>query len=671
MPEVPRDPVGEFRAAESCPTQAGSQDEACWLQSGGQFRNVRSDAPSVLVIDDDPSVLRYVSRCLVRYGFSVCAQNSGAAGVDAAIRCRPDVIVCDVTMPGMDGHEVLHRVRSVPSSRDIPFIFLTAKQERKDIRKGMQLGADDYLPKPFSIEELVDAVRSRLDRKWQVIDAASVRIREIAQRIETNERINGEGGGKQRLLDLGAFEAAMRERSETLPLVDLPVAVFRWKDADAIYQQLGIAAVEDMQGQIAERLREVAANRSEVVAIGRAGMQRLGVLFDAPASSVAGGVAQRILEDLSKPYQVGGSEVFIQFCAGYTRGKSTDVHASGSRTAAVMHEAEAALHIARSAAGSKLVVYKPEAMAVPAERRRLESDLHHSVERNQLRLHFQPQVALTTDEIASFEALVRWQHHELGMVSPAEFIPIAERNASIRPIGEWVLRESCRQMASWRRQGASLRHVAVNLSAVQMDDALPDLVRSALQDAQLEPQSLQLEITETAVLDDLQRSQRILQELRQTGVTIAIDDFGVGYSSLGYLRQLQFDVLKIDRSFVNGIEREPERFAICEMILDLAHRLRFEVVAEGVETQEAAELLASRGCRFGQGYHFSRPLPQDVVTSALWSTSRVVTSGDANCPGAVVPLTSAALAAAIQLPVKAASGPGRVLNALDARPRTA
>jgi EAL domain-containing protein (putative c-di-GMP-specific phosphodiesterase class I) len=263
-----------------------------------------------------------------------------------------------------------------------------------------------------------------------------------------------------------------------------------------------------------------------------------------------------------------------------------------------------------------------------------------------------PQVDMRTDEVVGFEALVRWQHRELGMVSPAEFIPIAERNGSIRVIGEWVLRESCRQMASWLRQGASIRHVAVNVSAVQMEDGLVELVRDALRESSLPAHCLQLEITESALLLDMPRAMRILESLREAGTSVAIDDFGVGYSSLCYLRQFKFDVLKIDRSFVMDLERESEKVAICEMILHLARLLRFEVVAEGVETVRAKDLLTNEGCRYGQGYLFSRPLPQDVLTSALWSSlgapSRLTPTADG-------PMKVDALLHAVRLPVLASN----------------
>ncbi len=604
----------------------------------------------MLVIDDDPAILRYVGRCLAHAGFWVCEQNSGAGGIEAARRCRPDVIVCDVTMPGIDGHDVLRAVRAEPTSREIPFIFLTAKQERRDVRMGMHLGADDYLPKPFSIEELVDAVRSRLDRRWQMVEAQSVRIRDMAQRIDASSLRVRDDSGRLRLLELAEFEHSLRRAAEEVPATDLPLAVLRWKDADRFYQEFGPAAGEELLRQFDQRLVDVVGRREDVVAFGRAGLQRIGMLFSAKLGAAAAeAAAHQVLADMAKPYRIEGREVFAQFCAGFTPGfAGASPAAPAERSGSVLLQAEAALRFARPLAGSRLVVHEPGTMSVPVDRTRLDADLHYAVEREQLRICFQPQVELSTDEVIGFEALLRWQHHELGMVSPAEFIPLAEQNGSIRAIGEWVLRESCRQMASWLRQGSSLRHVSVNVSAVQMEDGLADLVRDALRESGLPAACLQLEITESSVLEDLPRAVRILQSLREAGVTVAIDDFGVGYSSLCYLRQLKFDVLKIDRSFVQDLEREPEKVAICEMILNLAQLLRFEVVAEGVETQRAKELLSAQGCRFGQGYFFARPLPQDVVTGALWARACAPHA----VPGAAArTLTHQSLAEALRLPV--------------------
>ncbi len=640
----------ECRSDQGCCWRTDRDADACWRAPERNWVGDRRNAPGVLVIDDDPAILRYVGRCLAHAGFWVCEESSGAAGIEAAIRCRPDVIVCDVTMPGVDGHDVLRAVRATPASREIPFIFLTAKQERRDVRLGMQLGADDYLPKPFSIEELVDAVRSRLDRKWQMVEAQSIRIRDMAQRIDANPLRGRDDSGRLRMLELPAFEEALRRAAEAVPATDMPLAVLRWKDADRIYQEFGPATGEELQRQFDQRLVDVVGGRGDVVAFGRAGLQRIGVLFAADVGSAAAEAgATQLLAEMAKPYRIEGREVFAQFCAGFAHGGSASSSTvPAERAAVVQRQAEAALRFARPLAGSRLVVHEPGSMVVPVDRTRLDADLHYAVERGQLRIHFQPQVELSTGEVIGFESLLRWQHPELGMVSPAEFIPLAEHNGSIRAIGEWVLRESCRQMASWVRQGAPLRHVSVNVSPVQMEDGLADTVRDALRASGLPASCLQLEITETAVLEDLPRAVRILQSLRDAGVTIAIDDFGVGYSSLCYLRQLKFDVLKIDRSFVQDLEQEMEKVAICEMILNLAQLLRFEVVAEGIETQRAKELLTAQGCRYGQGYFFARPLPQEVVTGALWARASALPAA----PGAARrPLTYESLTEALRLPV--------------------
>ena len=240
--EVGRSP--ECRSEPGCCWRTDRDADACWRAPERNWVGERRNAPGVLVIDDDPAILRYVGRCLAHAGFWVCEESSGAAGIEAAIRCRPDVIVCDVTMPGVDGHDVLRAVRAEPESREIPFIFLTAKQERRDVRMGMQLGADDYLPKPFSIEELVEAVRSRLDRKWQMVEAQSIRIRDMAQRIDAHPHRGRDESGRLRVLDLAAFEEVLRRAAEAVPATDMPLAVLRWKDADRIYQEFGPAAGE-------------------------------------------------------------------------------------------------------------------------------------------------------------------------------------------------------------------------------------------------------------------------------------------------------------------------------------------------------------------------------------------------------------------------------------------
>jgi len=244
------------------------------------------------------------------------------------------------------------------------------------------------------------------------------------------------------------------------------------------------------------------------------------------------------------------------------------------------------------------------------ERVQLESDLYSAVTEKQFELYYQPKVDTQSGDVRSAEALIRWVHPVRGVVSPAEFIPLAEECGLIGAIGGWVIREACRQARAWQLDGVPPLRVSVNLSASQFrDSGLVDSIRSALDDAGLEARFLEVELTESAVMSDPEQSIAILEQLSAMGVLVSVDDFGTGYSSMSYLRRFPIDKLKIDRVFINEIVSRPEDASIVRAIVSLAHSLRLKVVAEGVETPAQLDFLKTTGCDEYQGYHFSRPLP--------------------------------------------------------------
>ena len=243
------------------------------------------------------------------------------------------------------------------------------------------------------------------------------------------------------------------------------------------------------------------------------------------------------------------------------------------------------------------------------ERKALEQDLHHALQRGELELHYQPQIDLATRTMVGIEALLRWHHPKHGMVPPDRFIPLAEDSGLILPIGAWVLEQACRQVRAWQCAGLPQFRMSVNLSPVQFRD--PDLalvVRGALERSGLAPDHLELEITERTLMEDTETNLAILRELKQLGVKVSIDDFGVGHSSLGYLRRFAFDEIKLDRSFVAAIEHDPSAAAIVRATLSLGHSLGLDAVAEGVESAEQLAMLDAEGCRLAQGYYFSPPV---------------------------------------------------------------
>ncbi len=284
-----------------------------------------------------------------------------------------------------------------------------------------------------------------------------------------------------------------------------------------------------------------------------------------------------------------------------------------------MKDATAALNKARDEGGGQEVVFDPEMQRRARDRLRIEADLHQALRRDELLVLYQPIVDLASGALAGFEALVRWHHPTRGMVSPMDFIPIAEETGLIIPIGTWVLQQSCRQARIWLDAGADPNlFVSVNVSSRQLDGpALPDIVRASLETNKLAPQRLKLEITESAVMRDFEVTLGLLNRLRALGAGLSLDDFGTGYSSLSLLKRLPIDTLKVDRSFVSAMGVDAAGVRMVEAILQLARLFRLKVVAEGIERNEEADLLKALSCEYGQGWLFGKPLTADACMKLL------------------------------------------------------
>jgi EAL domain-containing protein (putative c-di-GMP-specific phosphodiesterase class I) len=286
-------------------------------------------------------------------------------------------------------------------------------------------------------------------------------------------------------------------------------------------------------------------------------------------------------------------------------------------------QADAAMYCAKQHGRNNAQCYSPGMSAQAHEKIQLERELYEALARKQLQLHYQPKVNTATGMVHSAEALLRWFHPELGMIPPAKFIPIAEDCGLIGAIGEWVVREACSQARRWQLAGLPPLRVAVNLSAAQFRQGdLVETIREALRQADLQPQFLEVELTESAVMTDPEESIRILEDLSRMGVLVSVDDFGTGYSSMSYLRRFPIDKLKIDRSFIAEISQSAENATIVQAIVSLAHSLRLKVVAEGVETPEQLQFLSDLNCDQYQGHFFSPAVAADEFEAIVRSTSR-------------------------------------------------
>ena len=333
-------------------------------------------------------------------------------------------------------------------------------------------------------------------------------------------------------------------------------------------------------------------------------------------------IAERISAELRSPFSIGGRRIFVTASVGIAVGGVSDGTdgAARVRAADLLRTADLAMYRAKHGGKARYAVFEEEMNARAFERLELEHDLRQAIEREGFVVHYQPKVALRTGELVGFEALVRWQHPTRGLLLPDEFVPLAEETGLIIPIGHSVLREACRQAEEWqglRDTGGSCR-IFVNLSARQFND--PELVGTVsrvLEETALNPRWLTLEITESTAMDNATATAAALEELHRLGVGVAIDDFGTGYSSLSYLQRFPVDYVKVDRSFVSGLGGDPEASVLVKGMIDLAHALGLETIAEGVETAEQLELLRAMGCDVGQGYYFSEPLPAKAADTLL------------------------------------------------------
>ena len=340
------------------------------------------------------------------------------------------------------------------------------------------------------------------------------------------------------------------------------------------------------------------------------------VLLDGlKAVSHAKVVADRLLKEMLAPFTMNGREVFLSASIGVA------VSATGySQAEDVLRDAETALHRARILGGSHCEVFDTAILQSHQAELQLEGDLKDALERREFRLLYQPIVSMASNQIIGFEALVRWHHPVLGVISPVDFIPIAERTELIIPLGEWILREACTRLKAWQDVPSFPTDlwISVNLSGVQLKDpTLVQRVGAALSDSGLQSRSLVLELTESMAMENPTGVKSLLMELRSTGIRISIDDFGTGYSSLAHLRQFPVDALKLDRSFVRGIETRQDGAAIVGTLTDMALQLGLHVVAEGIENEQQLALLRSLRCHAAQGYLFARPLDEVKATEIL------------------------------------------------------
>lgn len=545
--------------------------------------------------------------------------SNGFEALDIFVRERPDLVFMDVEMPVMTGLEACKRIRQLPQGATIPIIIVTSSDDRQSIDEGFDAGATQYKTKPVNWSLLGRDIQYtlRASNAFNSLKRQEDRLRYLAyydpltnlpNRRSFNEHLN-------RLLK--------RSQRQGTPAALLFIDLDHFK---RINDSIGHAHGDSLLVEIAKRLtielrEEDAINyfsennaEPDSDSEGATEIARLGgdeftvVLSDVANIADIEKVARRILESLSEPIALQSHNPVVTPSIGIAIYPQ-----DGSDPDTLSRNADTAMYVAKAEGRACYRFYNEEMNSQAVEQLKMEEELREAMQNDELELRYQPQVETATGRVVSMEALVRWKHPTRGMVSPQEFIPLAESTGQIIELGEWVMAEVARHCLYWDTLGLDSFRVCVNISPLQFNQHnLPQWIAKFIDQARLTPERLELELTESAIMNDAETNIGKLRELKALGIDLAVDDFGTGYSSLSYLKRFPIDTLKIDQSFIADLDTT-DGAAIVDAILALAKTLKLRVIAEGIENEDQLSYLVKHGCGFLQGFYFARPIyPEDV-----------------------------------------------------------
>lgn len=549
---------------------------------------------TILVASTDPTTRGELSSTLGAVdGWSVHYSDDGPGTIQACRDVSPALVLLDQALD-RGGEEVCRAVRQLPGARQAAIVVLGREGQTSGLEELLAAGADDYLELPCADQLLLHRLERALrdpvlrgtgagrdeacaGRVLEEVEQAFLR-REDPDPVAlllVSTSLSGRPGGHEP--DEVAREAYS---DEVIVMLDEALACFQ-------------GSYRGTSSTMALRVYPHGSGRFLVLA---EGLERV---------EDAARLATALQEGLGGPVDQGAGEFLSVVNVGISSSPSDTQDA-----AELVRHAETACYCSRQEGGSNVQYYTESMSRWAFERITLERSLRDAIDREELEVYYQPRVAIADRRVIGFEALVRWNHPELGLVSPGQFIPLAEETGLIVPIGEWVLRTACEQAARWQSQGFDPVRVSVNLSAAQFrEPGLEGVVGSVLEETGLAPSMLELEVTESMLMTDAERTVEILQRLKAMGIHLSIDDFGTGYSSLSYLKRFPIDALKIDRSFVREVTTNPDDAAIATSIILMGHSLRLSVVAEGVEEERQLSFLQVLQCNEAQGFLFSPPVP--------------------------------------------------------------
>lgn len=574
----------------------------------------------ILVSDDDQIVRMLTRQCLEAENMIVIEASNGHEALDMFVRERPDLVFLDVEMPGMSGLEVCRRIREMPQGESIPIMIVTGSDDRESIDQGFEAGATQYKTKPVNWSLLGRDVHYmlRASQAFNSLKRQEDRLRYLAYYDPLTNLPNRRSFNEQ----LVRILKRSQRRNSFAALMFIDLDHFK-RINDSIGHGRGDRLLVEIAKRLTLELREDDAinffgdedaddqdGSTEIARLG--GDEFTVVLSDVPDTAHVETIARRILESLSQPIALQSHNPVVTPSIGIAI-----YPMDGDDPDSLIRNADTAMYVAKAEGRACFRFYNEEMNAKAVEQLKMEEELRHGMQNGELELRYQPQIEVATGDVVSLEALVRWKHPLRGMVSPAEFIPVAERTGQIIELGEWVMSQVAKDCLYWDTLGLHQFRVSVNISPLQFNQTgLSQFVRGFIEKSQMLPHRLELELTESAIMTDAEANIVKLKELKAIGLDLAVDDFGTGYSSLSYLKRFPIDTLKIDQSFVADLN-SPDGAAIIDAILALSKTLKLRVIAEGIETFEQMRYLVDMKCDLLQGFYLSMPVYPEEVPNLL------------------------------------------------------
>jgi diguanylate cyclase (GGDEF)-like protein len=562
---------------------------------------------NILIIDDEP-LIKNLIRDILCEKYICTTANSAEKALEILQTQSFNLVLTDINLGGMNGIDLLPQVKD--SSPDTVIMMISGERTIESAIKAMRLGAFDYIEKPLDLDHLEVAVERALEHNSLLI-AKRRHENELEQLVKQRTEELIYVSYHDSLTDLPnsvLFEDRLsqsivraKRNGDSLAMLDLSIDRF-----DQVNDTLGYKLGQQLLKEASARLR---TSVGDDCTIARFESSEFAILL----SQINGSedvidTVNKIQESAEYPFLIDNKEIFISFSIGISLFPD-----DASDEQKLLKNASAALGRAKEQGGNNYQFYISGMNETAIKRLTLENNLRRAIEREEFEIHYQPKLNVVSNKIVGMEALIRWRSEELGLISPGDFIPLAEETGLIIPIGEWVLRTACAQLKSWINKAYKPGGLSVNISGRQFQQPdLLEVISRIIKDLEIEPGFLELELTESYLMKKPVDSIKILNSLKDLGIKLSIDDFGTGYSSLSYLKRLPIDILKIDKSFVQDLTTNSDDTELVLAITTLAHNLHLKVIAEGVETEEQLNFLKSIKCDEWQGYYFSKPVAPEI-----------------------------------------------------------